>query len=114
MGTAAAGIPFELSGVRGAEGVPVHGLNCDRCDKTLLLDEDVRYEVRIVVQAAYDPMEITRADLESSSEGDWRRLIEKLETLSAEEAQNQIYRELQFDLCPGCQKDYLRQPIPSG
>jgi len=30
----------------------------------LLLDESVRYEVRIRVHAAYDPMEITREDLE--------------------------------------------------
>ena len=50
----------------------MNGISCDRCDKSLLVDEDVRYEVRIVVQAAYDPMEITREDLERTGEGQWQ------------------------------------------
>ncbi len=89
----------------------VHGLNCDRCDKTLLLDENVRYQVRIIVQAAYDPMEISADDLREARPGDWKTLLAQLENLSEEEAQNQIYREFAFDLCPDCQQDYLRSPL---
>ncbi len=90
----------------------MHGLNCDRCDKTLLLDENVRYEVRIIVQAAYDPMEITGGDLEQGGSEGWQRLLEELEKLSEEEAQDQIYRDLRFDLCPPCQRVYLKKPLP--
>jgi len=89
----------------------LHGLNCDRCDKTLLLDENVRYQVKIVVQAAYDPMEISRDELQKQNAVDWEKLIRELETLSAEEAQDQVYRELHFDLCPECQRSFLRQPL---
>ena len=88
-----------------------HGLNCDRCDKTLLLDETVRYEVRMIVRAAYDPMEITREDLEKSSTTDWSTLLAELETLTEEEAQDQVYRELAFDLCPTCQQNFLKAPL---
>ena len=28
-----------------------------------------------------------------------------------EEAQDQVYRELHFDLCPECQQEYLRSPL---
>ena len=38
--------------------------------------------------------------------------IKSLENLSAEEAQDQVYREIRFDLCPPCQKIYLTNPIP--
>jgi len=90
----------------------VHGLVCDRCDKTLLIDESVRYEVRIVVSAAYDPLELTREDLEKDRSGEWRELLAELESLDPEEAQDQVHRELRFDLCPPCQREYLRKPLP--
>lgn len=90
----------------------MHGLVCDRCEKTLLIDENVRYEVRIVVQAAYDPMEITREDVARDRSEEWRELLSELESLGAEDAQDQVHRELRFDLCPPCQREYLRRPLP--
>lgn len=88
-----------------------HGLTCDRCDKTLLLDDTVRYEVRMIVRAAYDPMEITQDDLDKSTTTDWESLLAELENLSEEEAQDQVYRELAFDLCPSCQQLFLKAPL---
>ncbi len=38
--------------------------HCDRCGKGLLVDADVRYEVRIEIKAGYDPMEVASKDLE--------------------------------------------------
>lgn len=90
----------------------MQGISCDRCDKSLLIDEDVRYEVRIIVQAAYDPMEITSEQLAQTSPVDWKNLIECLEKMTEEEMQDEVYRELRFDLCPDCQKDYLKAPLP--
>ncbi|MGA1534336.1 MAG: hypothetical protein ACO4CW_01655 [Planctomycetota bacterium] len=91
-----------------------HGLSCDRCDETLLIDSSVRYELRIVVQAAYDPMEITSADLEGARPSDWEELLAELESLSEEEAQDQVYREFRLDLCPTCQREFLRDPLGNG
>lgn len=88
------------------------GISCDRCEKSLLIDEEVRYQVKVVVQAAYDPMEISAEDLKKTSPDTWKSLIKSLENLSAEEAQDQVYREIRFDLCPPCQKIYLTSPIP--
>ena len=69
------------------------GISCDRCSKSLLIDEEVRYQVKVVVQAAYDPMEISTTDLEKTSPDSWKSLLKKLENLSAEEAQDQVYRD---------------------
>ena len=88
------------------------GISCDRCGKSLLIDEEVRYQVKVVVQAAYDPMEISAEDLQGTGPESWKSLIKSLENLSAEEAQDQVYREIRFDLCPPCQKIYLTNPIP--
>ena len=42
----------------------MEGISCDRCGEGLLIDDDVRYIMRVEMVAAYDPMEITRQDLE--------------------------------------------------
>jgi len=90
----------------------MEGISCDRCTKSLLIDEDVRYQVHIVVQAAYDPMEITKEDLKKSNPGSWSALMRQLEKLTEQEAQDQVHREFHFDLCPPCQKIYLETPLP--
>ena len=87
------------------------GITCDICGKTLLIDSDVRYEVRIVVQAAYDPLELTASDLARSRPAEIERLLAHLQTMSPDEAQDQVYREFSFDLCPTCQREYLRHPL---
>ncbi|MHC4606216.1 MAG: hypothetical protein ACYTAF_04710 [Planctomycetota bacterium] len=90
----------------------MHGISCDRCGKGLLIDEEVRYEVRIEVKAAHDPMELTEEDLARDHEAEMARLLEKMKDLTEQEAQDQVYREFRFDLCPPCQKEYLRDPLP--
>ena len=85
-------------------------LTCDRCGNGLLLDAPVRYEVRIEVKSAYDPLELTDDDLSKASES-LKQAIEHAKTLTAEEAMDEVYREFRFDLCRTCQKQFLRAPL---
>jgi hypothetical protein len=91
----------------------VSALACDRCGRSLLVHEDVRYEVVIRVTAAYDPMEldldaVVKADVEAELD----RLREVIERRSAEELEADVFKEFTFDLCGRCQKEYLRDPLP--
>ena len=81
---------------------------CDACGRELLVDSEVRYEVKIEVKAAYDPLEISAEDLAKDHKAELAKLIRQLEELSAEEAMNQVYRAFNFDLCPVCQQRYIR------
>ncbi len=85
-------------------------LTCDRCGGGLLLDAPVRYEVRIEVKSAYDPLELTTEDLAKAAD-ELKRAIEALQGYSAQKAQDEVYREFRFDLCAGCQKEYLKAPL---
>jgi hypothetical protein len=85
-------------------------LTCDRCGNGLLLDAPVRYEVRIEVKSAYDPLELTAEDLARAS-ADLKEAAEAVRSLSAEEAMDEVYKEFRFDLCRTCQKQYLRSPL---
>lgn len=97
-----------------AGGLEIPGISCDGCGGTLLVDESVRYVVDIRVYAAYDPMEITQADYEKDHAAEIQRLVEACKGMSAQELEDQVYREFRFHLCPACQKRYLRDPLGRG
>lgn len=82
----------------------MHGLTCDRCQETLLLDSNVRYLASIDVRAAYDPMEISPADLAADLQAEMSQLLEQLEGLSQPELENQVHFHAEVDLCPRCQR----------
>lgn len=90
----------------------MEGRTCDGCGKRLLVQEDVRYEVRIEVRAAYDPLEVTAEDIARDHEAEIRRLLEQMKDMGEDEAMDQVYRRFRFDLCPPCQREYLRNPLP--
>lgn len=81
---------------------------CDSCGRELLTDNDVRYEVSIEVKAAYDPLKLSAEDLEKDYRTEIAKLLRQLEGLSTTEAQNQVYRVFDFDLCLACQRRYIR------
>ena len=83
---------------------------CDRCGNGLLLDAPVRYEVRIEVKSAYDPMELTEEDLTDAARK-LKEAVESVRRLSAEEAMDEVYKEFRFDLCRTCQKEFLKAPL---
>jgi hypothetical protein len=84
---------------------------CDLCGKALLANEDTRYVVEIKVYAAYDPMEITEADLEKDQTEEVRELLDEMADMDAEDLEDQVYKTYQFDLCPACQAQYIKDPL---
>jgi hypothetical protein len=85
-------------------------LTCDRCGQGLLLDAPVRYEVKIEVKSAYDPLELSAEDL-ANARAELERLVERLRDYSAGRAQDEVYREFRFDLCATCQRAFLAAPL---
>jgi len=85
-------------------------LTCDRCGNGLLLDAPVRYEVRIEVKSAYDPMELTDEDLEKAGD-EMKKAVDALRNVSAGDAMDEVYKEFRFDLCRTCQKKFIKAPL---
>jgi len=86
-------------------------LTCDGCGEPLLLDADVRYVVKIEGYAAYDPLEITKSDLARDLDGEMRDALRSLEGKSAEEAQDEVHRTFEIDLCARCWQSYVKDPL---
>ncbi len=84
---------------------------CDMCGQPLE-ENTLRYEARIQVYAAYDPLEISFADLKGDFREELRRVAEACRDMSEEELMRQVFTELHLDLCPRCQQVYIRNPLP--
>jgi len=92
----------------------VNGLVCDRCAKSLLLEEAVRYEMDLRITAAYDPMEIAGSDLEDDLRQRIADLIAAAEGLSERELAEEVSARRRFDLCPPCRREVLERPFGPG
>ncbi len=87
------------------------GLSCDLCGKALLADEPVRYEARIEVYAAYDPLELTPDDLARNHGAEIRALLARMADMDPQALEDAVHKEFRFDLCMACQRRYLRDPL---
>jgi hypothetical protein len=87
------------------------GLTCDGCGAPLLLDAEVRYVLDVRGYAAYDPLEITRADLDRDLDAEMRHTLEDLRERDPRALEEEVHNEFRFDLCPRCWKRFLRNPL---
>lgn len=84
---------------------------CDRCGQPIE-EGALRYEAKIQVFAAYDPLDITFDDISRDHTEEIRRIAEQCKDLSEEELMKDVFVEFQFDLCRPCQRAYIRDPLP--
>jgi len=87
-------------------------ITCDLCGKELQPQEDGRYVVKIEVFAAHDPRELTEADLDEDHMEAVSQMLRDLEDDdTAADPTTPVYKKFRYDLCPDCQKKFLRDPL---
>jgi hypothetical protein len=84
--------------------------HCDGCGKELEKG-DLRYTVKVDVRAAYDELEIGLLDLVRDHRAELEALIEQLKERDAQELEAGVFKRCEFDLCPSCQRAYIRDPL---
>ena len=87
--------------------------SCDMCGQKIK-KEQLRYDLKIEIKAAYDKLEINLLDLMRDSKEEYDKLIQKIndENIDPEKLQADIYKKFEFHLCRDCQQRYIRSPMP--
>ncbi|MGR3304013.1 MAG: hypothetical protein ACUZ8I_16135 [Candidatus Scalindua sp.] len=88
--------------------------NCDMCGKTLVLEEDDRYVVKIEIYAACDSMEVDDDedlidDFDEDDDDDEEG--EEADNLEPEEIDGVEYKTFRYDLCSKCHSRYMQDPL---
>ena len=82
---------------------------CDRCAKIIDPDLDVRYIIRIEIEASIDSLSQDGEDRDHLLELD--EILERLEDEECPDISEDIYQRRKFDLCSNCYRDYKRNPL---
>ncbi len=84
--------------------------SCDRCRRSIELDEEIRYSVKVEVQVALDSSEFeTHEDREHLEE--LNEILERLDDSEKEEISQFAYQVRRFDLCSDCHREYIQNPL---
>jgi hypothetical protein len=95
--------------VTSSEGCAVLMLHfsCDLCGQPL---EDRRYVVRLEIFPAFDPEDLSEADLDADHLQEVAEEIHEMEITGAE-LEDVNSKSFRFDLCPRCHGKYLKDPL---
>ena len=83
--------------------------SCDRCGKNIDPEMEVRYIVRIEVQASCESYGVDEEEGDHLLELD--EIIERLEDAECESISEEVYHRRKHDLCSGCYQEYKRNPL---
>lgn len=83
---------------------------CDGCGAEMERAE-LRYTVTIDVRAAYDRLEVGLLDLVRDHRAEILQLIDQMKNKTASELEEGVYKRIRLDLCPSCQRAFLRAPL---
>ncbi len=84
--------------------------SCDRCKRVLGGDE-LRYVVRIEVQAQVDSTDGEELDDDRDHLLELHEILERLDDEDAEYDGEDVYQRRRFDLCPECQCKFMKDPM---
>ena len=83
---------------------------CDGCGREMS-ERALRYTVTVDVRAVYEKTRIGLLELVQDHRKELIALIDRLKGKSAHEIEETIHKEFKLDLCPSCQRAYIRGPL---
>jgi predicted nuclease with TOPRIM domain len=84
--------------------------SCDRCKCELNPAQDLRYIVRIEVEAAIEELASDVSDDPDRLE-ELEDLLESSDDYCSSELGNELFQRKRYDLCAGCYRQYMKNPL---
>lgn len=90
--------------------VVIH-FSCDRCKRTIDAAEQLRYVVRIEIRAALDFEDAIDDEAGRDHLMQIEEILDCAEDGSSDFVSDDVYQQKRFDLCPGCYRKFVRNPV---
>lgn len=85
--------------------------SCDRCKRILDPEQDLRYVVKIEIQAAMEPHETDEDEEDRDYLMEIQDILERVEDEDGINVGEDIYQKRRFDLCPECYRKFIKNPV---
>ena len=83
---------------------------CDRCKREIDPETELRYVVRLEVQAMLEPSEMELED-DRDHLVEVQEILERLDDECNDAIGDDIYQRRRYDLCPSCYRKYMKNPL---
>jgi len=84
---------------------------CDLCKRDLDPDRDLRYVVKVEIYAAFDPTVADEDEDDRDHLQEIQDILERLGDAEGEQVDDEVYKELRFDLCAECRRKFVKNPL---
>ena len=85
--------------------------SCDRCKRPLDTESELRYVVRLEVQAMMEPTELDLVADDRDHLLEVQEILERMEDLEDENIGEEIYKKSRYDLCSHCYRKFIQNPL---
>jgi hypothetical protein len=84
---------------------------CDRCKREIDSEQELRYVVRLEIEAVMDPLydDEPQDDRDHLLEID--EILERVEAAESDAVGDDIYQKRRYDLCPQCYRRFAANPL---
>ncbi|MEE2989481.1 MAG: hypothetical protein VX715_02635 [Planctomycetota bacterium] len=85
--------------------------SCDRCKRLIDPEVDLRYVLRLEVQAIMEPLDSDDLDDERDHLLEIQEMLEQLEEGESDQLADDFYQKHRYDICADCYHEYLKNPL---
>jgi hypothetical protein len=93
------------------KGLRMIHYSCDRCKRAIDVVEEMRYVVRMEVQAVMDATELDENDDDRDHLLEIHEILERLDDQDTDLVGEDVYQRRRFDLCPECYRKFMQNPL---
>ena len=84
---------------------------CDRCKRVLDPEQELRYIVRMEIEAAMDPVHEQEAADDRDHLLEIDEILERADAAESMEVCDDVYHKRRYDLCPQCYRKFSANPL---
>jgi len=85
--------------------------SCDRCKRIIDTEEELRYVVKLEIQAAMEPLEVEELEDDRDHLLEVQEILERLEDDESDAIGEELYQRCRYDLCADCYREFIKNPF---
>jgi hypothetical protein len=84
---------------------------CDRCQRVIDPQRELRYVVRMEVEAVMDPIHEHEPQDDRDHLLEIDEILERAEAAECDAVSDEVYHRRRYDLCPQCYRKFVANPL---
>lgn len=85
--------------------------SCDRCKRIINPEVDLRYVVKLEVEAAMEAVEVDEFEDDRDHLLEVQEILERMEDGDSHLVSDDLYQRRRYDLCAECYRRFIKDPI---